>query len=87
MSDPYVEAGVRAILRRALVEHGIQQDGLRNIHTEGLLSLAHDYQAPVEKIVGWWEIMAEGKPHLTDRQREIMLGAADLVRVMADVPR
>lgn len=87
MSDPYVEAGARAILRRALVEHGIEGSTLHNFHTDALVVLARDYRAPVEKIIGWWEIMAEGKPHLTDRQRELILWSADRARELAGVPR
>lgn len=85
MSDPYVEHGARAILRRALRE--IDINTWPDLNTDTLVCMASVHDAPVEKIIGWWEIMAEGKPHLTDRQREIMRASCERARELAGVPR
>lgn len=84
-ADPYVEAGARAILRRALFERDINMAA--HFPTDRLVAVARLFEADVQKIVGWWEIMASGKPHLTDRQRQIMLAACDRALELFGVPR
>jgi hypothetical protein len=87
VTDPYVEAGARAILRRAITEHGIDGYRMYALTTDALVTTVREYRVDVGKIIGWWEIMASGKPHLTDSQRQIMLAACDRARELASVPR
>ncbi len=70
-TEPYVEAGARAILRRALFEVDVEVGS--HFPTDRLVALVHNCDAPVGKVADWWDIMAEGKPNLTDRQRALMV--------------
>lgn len=81
-ADPYFEAGARAILRRALFEVDIEVGP--HFPTERLVFLVRNFDAPVEKVADWWDIISQGRPNLTDRQRGVMVGssrrALELVR-------
>jgi hypothetical protein len=70
-----VEAGARVILKRAVTEIGATLPP--DIPTASLAKIIKIADAPVHVIIERWRIMADAKPGLTEKQRELMRAQAD----------
>jgi hypothetical protein len=69
-----IEAGARAIFRRAIREIG--EDMPMNCATSALVHAARDLEAPVQMMVDRWQMIAMGRPDLEEPARGLMMRQA-----------
>ena len=74
MASDNVVAGARTIIKRALHEADVRFDVSDS--TTALINQARAVEAPVETMVGRWQMVAMGKPSLTDAQRRLLTAQA-----------
>jgi hypothetical protein len=72
--NPYVEAGVRVIFKRSLLELGLKFP--KDITTAELIGYAIRWEAPVTNHAKMWLHKGAGRPDLSDTQRELFKAQA-----------